>query len=758
MQSNADGTNNEQEESLFGSPPTSPRIGRSPSPALALPSRSESIVNLQNVGTIALPGSHYNSELPIDPLALPSYSSTIQGASQPPAQPQIGHSGSHSPSPDWSQSSKPSSLRVTSQGPFSGQSRGNDGRRRREDDSSFLRLPPPEITLPDPTAPPPANWLRSQSALLGHAGLVGRINPSSLSSRHFRGSTATNPIVIDDDKHSRQHQSQQFSHDRSMPTPRSQLPNDSNLPTPSIQEIVQILIKQREIFSILNDIFKLLQKRNPSSTTITNSSASLGPAPKKRKLNKVPAGAVDWDVPYPFHPGEGPHAYSSTWEQTRGKQLVSELVALIKAASRKAAIRKYMSALTQDQLSATLMKEWETAMPKVAGHDRPESTLYGLPNTHLQEILADASNNPVKPPDSSTSSLSVSASESSSFDELFALLLAATPNSADPDEAAAVPSTNLNSLFGNINSPESTPELDQSVIDNWVSIFQTYQVSLPDEPAATHFSDSPYLAPPFAGALTNPNPPLDIGSWDGVSDVPGGLSPFTPAVDSSCWASLPMDMDAHARAADSLSSNELSSPNPSQLGVSIPPTFTSEFGGTPSIVYSPIFPSSSFGDAALITHMLHTTECLDASHVSIPKTRPSEDEELSPLKSMIDDAIGRGHSGCLSMGLMNSSEAKKQSVQEHSPDFLAVPSSALHPAFPSSVYSSPANTGTSSVFTPPVVRPYDPSGRMIEKAELLKRARDRRAHLVEEILKTRMQLWETTIEHGVLTRLAKFYA
>ncbi|KAJ3988942.1 hypothetical protein F5890DRAFT_1550076 [Lentinula detonsa] len=745
MQSNADGTNNEQEESLFGSPPTSPRIGRSPSPALALPSRSESIVNLQNVGTIALPGSHYNSELPIDPLALPSYSSIIQGASQPPSQPQtdVGHSGSHSPSPDLSQSSKPSSPRMTSQGPFSGLSRGNDGRRRREDDSSILRLPPPEITLPDPTAPPPVNWLRSQSALLGHAGLVGRINPSSLSNRHFRGSTATNPIVIDDDKHSRQHQSQQFSHDRSRAIPGYQLPMNSDLPKPSIQEIVQILIKQREIFSILNDIFKLLQKRNPSSTTITNSSASLGPAPKKRKLNKVPAGAVDWDVPYPFHPGEGPHAYSSTWEQTRGKQLVSELVSLIKAASRKATIRKYMSALKQDQSSATLMKEWEHVMPKVAAHDRPESTLYGLPNTPLQEILADASNNPVKPPDSSTSSLPASASESSSFDELFALLLAATPNSAETDEAAAVPSTNLNSLFGNINSPESTPELDQSVIDNWVSIFQTYQVSLPDEPAATHFSDSPYLAPPFAGASLNPNLSLDIGSWDGVSDVPGGLSPSTPAVDSLYWAPLPMDIDAHARAADSLFPNELSSRNPSQLGVSIPPSFTSEFNtlcGTPSIPYSPVFSSSSFGDAALITHMLHTTEYPDTSHVSIPKTRRSEDEEP-----------------------MNSSEgscqlAKKQSVQEHSPDFPAGPLSALLPAFSSSVYSSPANTGTSSVFTPPVVRPYDPSGRMIEKAELLKRARDRRAQLVEEILKTRMQLWETTIEHGVLTRLAKFYA
>ncbi|KAJ3864119.1 hypothetical protein EV359DRAFT_19393, partial [Lentinula novae-zelandiae] len=173
--------------------------------------------------------------------------------------------------------------------------------------------------------------------------LIGGVKTSTLSNRHFRGSTARNPIVIDDNQHSNQQQQHHhLSPKRSRPAPRYQLPPCLDLPTPSIQEIVRILIKQREIFPVLQNILKLSRNGFPGFTKDTNNSPSPGPVPKKRKLNKVPAGAVDWDVPYPFQPGEGPEAYSATWEQTRGKQLVSQLVSLIKAASRKAAIRKYM--------------------------------------------------------------------------------------------------------------------------------------------------------------------------------------------------------------------------------------------------------------------------------------------------------------------------------------------------------------------------------------------------------------------------------
>ncbi|KAI9512109.1 hypothetical protein F5148DRAFT_971297, partial [Russula earlei] len=61
-----------------------------------------------------------------------------------------------------------------------------------------------------------------------------------------------------------------------------------------------------------------------------------------RRLNSVPAGAADWDVPYPFQQGEGPSQYRLHWEKERLKQLLSQLAVLIKCAKRSAAARTYL--------------------------------------------------------------------------------------------------------------------------------------------------------------------------------------------------------------------------------------------------------------------------------------------------------------------------------------------------------------------------------------------------------------------------------
>ncbi|KAH9960830.1 hypothetical protein BC827DRAFT_1103965, partial [Russula dissimulans] len=61
-----------------------------------------------------------------------------------------------------------------------------------------------------------------------------------------------------------------------------------------------------------------------------------------RRLNSVPAGAADWDVPYPFQQGEGPNQYRLHWEKERLKQLLSQLAVLIKCAKRSAATRTYL--------------------------------------------------------------------------------------------------------------------------------------------------------------------------------------------------------------------------------------------------------------------------------------------------------------------------------------------------------------------------------------------------------------------------------
>ncbi|KIK63069.1 hypothetical protein GYMLUDRAFT_72304 [Collybiopsis luxurians FD-317 M1] len=741
----------EDEDSLFGSPPSSPRIGRSPSPALALPS-SESIVDLQNVGTIALPGSHCNSELSINPLAYVPQ----EVASQPPfrLQPNLNYSAACVSSPRSSVPSTPSSSRASSQAP----SNGKRGRRKREHEP-IVRPPPPEIPLPDPNAPPPVNWLRSQSALLGHAGLVGGVKPSTLSNRHSRGSTAVNPIVIHDNE------AQNRAQDRpslSGPTPTSSfsLSIPSELPPPSPWEVVQILLRQREIFSVLEDILKLVQGKHLKSMSVqSNQSAftasTLGPALKRRKLNRVPAGAADWDVPYPFVPGEGPEHYSETWERDRQRQLILQLSSLIKSASRKAALRKYLeqnphlqvqSAQNRNRsdLPASLRKEMEHAMPKVDGHYRPDTAFYGLPNLSSQDILVDRSNSPTKL-DPCTQSSAVL--EASPYDELLASLLTVTSSS---NEAGSSWSDDT-SLLANIGSKESTPELDQGVLDSWISIFQTFEM-----PALSEGTSTPNAN--FLEVSSVPDIPMQFHSFDTFSNVQDSQSfaPefINPSMSAGTDGWIPSEADIIALQSLELD-HTIDNSSLTRLNISIPATLSaasnlSALSGTPSLVHSPIPSLASFGDAELLTPELGSPDLF----VSTGQTKSAT---TSLSTEMMADRIGGFDGGTSSedvpMGLFEGPQGaqsgKMATSAERSIPELGV-SGLLnnHPLF---------QPGTSSVFTPPAVRPFKASDRSSNKAELLERAKERRAQLAEELVKARTQLWETTIEHGVLTRLAKHY-
>lgn len=71
-----------------------------------------------------------------------------------------------------------------------------------------------------------------------------------------------------------------------------------------------------------------------------SSTSAEQPQVKKRKLSHVPAGASEWDVPYPFPEGQGPPDYHRNWQKLRGQQLVEDLVGLVKSAARKAAVQK----------------------------------------------------------------------------------------------------------------------------------------------------------------------------------------------------------------------------------------------------------------------------------------------------------------------------------------------------------------------------------------------------------------------------------
>lgn len=308
----------DDEDSLFGSPPPSPVRGRSPAfPAQAAQERGTGIT--QNVGAIALPGSHMScSELPADLLALP-----------------FGGFNTREPPPSHAllvqKTSQAQLPRVTSPAPFSifrPSSRATGKRKPTKSQSATPRPAPPPIPFPGPDEPLPSNFLRNQEALLGIAGLVGNVKPTSLPQRTIRGSTPSNPIIIEESDPAR-------------------LPHadPSQLTSINGEDAITSLIRQKNIFPVLSNIVKLLgnspaASTRPPSTHYRASSrlcsepaTSAPPALKRRKLTSVPAGAVEWDVPYPFPEGEGPEAYHATWERERARHLITQLVESIKAAS-----------------------------------------------------------------------------------------------------------------------------------------------------------------------------------------------------------------------------------------------------------------------------------------------------------------------------------------------------------------------------------------------------------------------------------------
>ncbi|KAG2128123.1 hypothetical protein BD769DRAFT_1458180 [Suillus cothurnatus] len=290
----------DDDDSLFGSPPPSPARGRSPAfPAQAAQERGTGIT--QNVGAIALPGSHMScSELPADLLALP-----------------FGGFSTREPPPSHALPAKNALQTHLTQSPLSTSrpsSRATGKRKSTKSQSATPRPAAPPIPLPGPDDPLPSNFLRNQEALLGIAGLVGNVKPTSLPQQSVRGSTPSNPIIIE----------------------------ESDLTSVNGEDAINSLIRQKNIFPVLSSIVKLLGN-SPAATTqplFTNDRASPRPcseptttAPpplKRRKLTSVPAGAVEWDVPYPFPEGEGPKAYHATWERERARHLITQLVESIK--------------------------------------------------------------------------------------------------------------------------------------------------------------------------------------------------------------------------------------------------------------------------------------------------------------------------------------------------------------------------------------------------------------------------------------------
>lgn len=354
--------------------------------------------------------------------------------------------------------------------------------------------------MPDPTQPIPPNFLRSQTALLGTAGLVSRLNPASFKVQQPRGNSSRNPIVIREDH--RPPTQQKFSIAEHL--------SALNLPTPTTREIVYALIKEKNIFPVLANILKLVGRgafKPSSSRSSTQEPQSEDQRPsKRRKLRTVPAGAADWDTPFPFKEGEGPEWYRANWERERGKQLISELVSIIKTATCKAAAKSFVQ--KEPEVFSHLSAKGSSILK--------DSTVNNAP----------VNNSPV------------------------------TQDSEQPNDLSDL-LTSLLSAQNEVPKSYGEEQTSSALFDSWMSIFQAFpQPSTPDDPFA--FLSAPEL--PFQntsgleqGNIENPAQPLDPaleppstfadGSFfmdqSGVDPSLLALSIPTFSESSSAWSSYP---------------------------------------------------------------------------------------------------------------------------------------------------------------------------------------------------------------------------
>ncbi|KAK7690934.1 hypothetical protein QCA50_006037 [Cerrena zonata] len=387
MQADSDTRRHESDDendSLFGSPPPSPgRMGRSRSPSpLAFPSGSSGSNSAQNVGTLALPGSHLFSELPSAYKPLPTVTPTpVLQQQRQSQQPSVRNATD-------ARSGLASTSRVATPIPPPASRAAAKPRKssKKARTSSTPRPTPPPIPLPNPSDPPPSNFLRNQQALLGLAGLVSGVRPANLALQNTRGSTATNPIVVEDED-------DRPTIGRHPPASAHGVPSAVNLPVPSSDAILQTLINQKNVFPVVDALLRLasnghqaFQSQSQPQYSAFRRQPAVPPPAKKRKLSSVPAGASDWDVPYPFLEGQGPADYRNNWERQRSRQLLVDLIGLVKNAARKAAAKNYYQSLTMQQQQMLWEQKYGTrlgsqshAQPKVFGHYRPETLHYGLP-------------------------------------------------------------------------------------------------------------------------------------------------------------------------------------------------------------------------------------------------------------------------------------------------------------------------------------------------------------------------------------------
>ena len=763
-------------DSLFGSPPPSPTGGRAVA-GLALPGSGNeiSLLSSQNVGTIALPGSQYVSELSNNPLA------SLSVYPRPPAPlaatESIRPSSAPANDPPSRQASVPDG--VTS---FASQHRARPSARRKRTNSP--RRPPPEIPMPDPSQPLPANFLRNQSALLGTAGLVSGVRPMTLPQHNSRGHTAHNPIVIEEEEESNvRGQPAQWTNKISQ---KKSNPNKSStlLPLPANDEIVDILIRQKNILPILQGILKLLKPKSSTPAPVPKP-----PATKKRKLNRVPAGAGDWDVPYPFAEGEGPKQYRETWEETRGRELILQLRKMISDATKTAATRRYLA--QQERVRAE-------AYASGYQHGITAAAANGGQQQQHQTPTASA-NLPAEPshPVAESSTFNFGSKQEDGVNALIASMLA---NSAQQG-TGAVDRVGVTASQGDV--------------DDWISILEAFPSQNEGLPPQV------FMEPPMASLL----PPVNSdapGSSDQGSASPANFSAppaffdhnFDQTMNGEMSTLFPQYAEGGQANADvqmgnvdfeafmMTLQNTGSTTSPAGPGdglngdssMTLTTALPTPIQPIPDTLIDPALVSLSLFDYSHIQSFVGTPSLSRESSIPLLSASPmpsmSDMEPLTPnsagWEASVPDVFGEermlpsrregggqgmwrqalwnsmiaydgnfatdyeGHSLDEVMQLSEKAKGKRKQPGNTVPEHLPWPSINM-------AIGGRAATIDSAAFIPASTQPFVVSDKLTKRSEILRRARERQKQLADEIVRVRGELWETTIEQGVLAQLAHHY-
>ena len=671
------------DDSLFGSPPSSPNLvpttGRFSSLALPGGADAPNLALPKNVGAIALPGSHDSSEHVVNLPASPPRRAA------PAIVPQKQHERTNA-----NEGSTP--IHAVKPKP-----RKTNKKRAKTTSATPEPANRPSLTIPDADQPLPPNFLRNQQALLGLAGVVGGINPAQLSVRGSRGTTAQNPIVVDEEETPSISTSAWKSR-------QLQLPND--MPIPSSQAISDTLITQGNIIPVLRSLLPYFGAVPNSNFQSSNSqlpqkrfsiSPELAPPPlKRRKLNSVPAGAADWDVPYPFPENEGPQHYLQEWEKERGKKLVAELVSLVRDAVKKAAAKTYVKNQSKSAKNALSDSDAHTR------NCRPPMANQGFQDACSPDVpLSDQTLGQVE--------------------ETFSLPSRdSTPLQQTPSDVCTSPyissdiafplDTGLESLFGTVNDSLGDP-LAQFLSDEASKISTNSNSASPTLTSSTRLSTpSDFTLPSaFLGSKETPDQITQFPSFD-LNDLSSDHSLFS-------WPFLPVN--GHNEPSSSLDIlSGLNAP-----GMSMPMDINPTDEGWYKLIFGQNHPiSSSIADPAVSS--TNVFSCTSSGVVpDIPLPSSSTGAPLMP--NTFHNPVSQPRKSTYDVRFMPPITVNETHAVNHQ------------------------NGGPSKP------APGKSSDKMMDRGEVLHKAKLRRKQLTDEIARAKIELWETTIEQGILTHLSK---